>query len=264
MPTFKLTLAYDGTTFVGWQRQASGESIQGWLEDVLQKLEKQPVPVAGAGRTDAGVHAHGQVASVALTRDIDAATLRRALNANLPDAIRVVDATLAPAGFHARFASSSKVYQYRIWNSEVLDPFERRFVWHFPGAPLDAEAMDAAAGLLEGTHDFSSFQSAGATTATAVRTVFSSRVTRQAAASGAGSGDPAAAMPLLVYEVHGTGFLKHMVRSIAGTLVDVGRGRRTPASIVALLEQQSRGCAGETAPPSGLFLVRVAYQSPDL
>jgi tRNA pseudouridine38-40 synthase len=260
MSSFKLTLAYDGTAFVGWQRQPSGESIQGWLEAVLEKIDKRPVPVAGAGRTDAGVHARGQVASVTLTRDIDPVTLRRALNANLPAAIRVVDVARAPAGFHARFAASTKIYQYRIWNAEVLDPFERPFVWHVPAPSLDAEAMDAAARLLEGTHDFSSFQGAGATTSTAVRTVFSSRVTRPAAASSGAGGAP----PLLVYDVHGTGFLKHMVRSIAGTLVEVGRGRREPGSIADILAKRARAGAGETAPPSGLFLVRVVYRSPDL
>jgi tRNA pseudouridine38-40 synthase len=262
MPTFKLTLAYDGTTFIGWQRQAAGASIQGLLEEVLEKLDKRPVPVAGAGRTDAGVHALGQVASVTLQRDIDADTLRRALNANLPAEIRVTEVSEAPAGFHARFASTSKVYRYRIWNAEVLDPFERAYVWHVPSPRLDADAMDAAARLLEGTHDFSSFQGTGATTVTAVRTLLSSRVTRAPAPRHGGAGaEPA---PLLTYEVHGTGFLKHMVRSIAGTLVEVGRGRRDPQSMIGILAKQSRACAGETAPPAGLFLVRVSYGSPDL
>jgi tRNA pseudouridine38-40 synthase len=260
MPTFKLTLAYDGTTFVGWQRQAAGVSNQGLLEEVLETLDKRPVPVAGAGRTDAGVHALGQVASVTLERDIDAATLRRALNANLPLPVRVVDVRNMAGDFHARFAAVSKVYRYRIWNGEVLDPFERPYVWHVPSPPLDAEAMDRAARHLEGTHDFSAFQGTGATTATAVRTVLSSRVTRH---TGAWATDLTPGT-LIVYEVHGTGFLKHMVRSIAGTLVEVGRGRRDPAAMADVLATRSRASAGETAPASGLFLLRVSYKSPDL
>jgi tRNA pseudouridine38-40 synthase len=246
---FKLTLAYDGATFVGWQRQAAGVSIQGLLEDALARIDNGPVSVAGAGRTDAGVHALGQVASFALRREIDPETLRRALNAHLPPAIRVVDSAAADARFHARFDAKAKTYRYRIWNDEVLSPFERSFVWHFPSPRLDIQAMDTAARLLEGTHDFASFQGAGATTATTARTVWSSRVTGG---------------PLITYEVCGSGFLKHMVRVMTGTLVDVGRGRRAPASIAAVLEGQSRACAGETAPASGLFLVGVSYESPDV
>lgn len=265
MPRFKLTLAYDGTAFVGWQRQAAGASIQGLLEDALARLEKAPVAVEGAGRTDAGVHALGQVASVTLARDVDAGTVRRALNAHLPPAIRVIDVTQADDRFHARFSSSSKIYRYRIWNADVVSPFERPFVWHLPAPRLDEAAMDAAARLLVGTHDFASFQGAGATTQTTERTLFSSRVARhQLETSAAWSTATGEAGALVSYEVEGSGFLRHMVRSIVGTLIDVGRGRRTPASMVDVLSERSRSSAGDTAPASGLFLVRVSYGGPDL
>lgn len=264
MPRFKLTLAYDGTLFVGWQRQAAGTSIQGLLEDALARLEKAPVAVEGAGRTDAGVHALGQVASVTLSRDIDAGTLRRALNAHLPSAIRVIDATDVDARFHARFSSSSKVYRYRLWNAEVVTPFERPFVWHLPAPRLDETAMDTAARLLVGTHDFASFQGTGATTRTTERTLFSSRVVRHQLEAQAWSTATGEADALVTYEVQGDGFLRHMVRNIVGTLIEVGRGRRTPASMLDVLGDRWRASAGDTAPASGLFLVRVSYGGPDL
>lgn len=259
MTHLKLTLAYDGAAFVGWQRQSEGESIQQLLEDALARLDKQPVTVHGAGRTDAGVHALAQVASVTLARDIDPDTVRRALNAHLPPAVRVRTVEVVEARFHARFSTTSKRYRYRIWNSEVLDPFERGRCWHVPAPHLDIDAMQAAAGALVGTHDFSSFQGAGATTVTAVRTVFESRVTRAWP-----DGRVTADAPLVTYEVRGTGFLRHMVRSIAGTLVDVGRRRWPPAHIADILAAQSRPAAGETAPAAGLFLVSVSYDGGDL
>src|SRR5262249_40941582 len=153
-------VAYDGTDYVGWQRQASGVSIQGLVEDALRELDGRQVDVMGAGRTDAGVHALGQTASFSLERAIDAATLVRALNAKLPPAVRVRTADVQPAAFNARFDARSKTYRYRIWNGEVLNPFERRYVWHLVN-PLDAGAMAAAALALEGTHDFAAFQGTG-------------------------------------------------------------------------------------------------------
>lgn len=254
MPHFKLTLAYDGTAFVGWQRQASGASIQGLLEHALSAFDGRLVTVAGAGRTDAGVHALGQVASATLTRVTDAATVVRAANARLPPAVRVLEAVEVAPSFHARFASTSKIYRYRLWNSDVLSPFERSYVWHVPAPMLNVDAMSAASAVLEGAHDFSAFQAAGAETHTARRTVFSSRVSR-------GSGPSPS---LITYEICGDGFLRHMVRTIVGSLVDVGRGRRAPAWMDEVLASKSRARAGETAPASGLFLVRVSYESPDL
>jgi tRNA pseudouridine38-40 synthase len=244
MPHFKLTVAYDGTDFVGWQRQASGVSIQGLIEDALAELEEQPVTVNGAGRTDAGVHAHGQVASVSLTRSIDPATLVRAVNVRLPPAVRVVDAQVVPAGFPARFSARSKSYRYRIWNARVSSPFERAYAWHIP-EPLDADAMGDAASIFEGAHDFAAFQGAGTITSGTERTIFSSRTARNG--------------PLVAYDVCGDGFLRHMVRNIVGTLVEVGRGKRSPGWVGDVLASRDRGQAGQTAPPEGLFLMGVAY-----
>src|ERR1700720_1572493 len=178
MPTFRLTITYDGTGFVGWQRQASGTSIQGLLEAALGPLDGREAVVTGAGRTDGGAHAIGQVAGVSLERAIDGPTLARALNARLPEAVRVIEASEAPPAFHARFNARSKTYRYRIWNGEVLSPFERAYAWHVAAPPLDVDAMAEAALVLEGRHDFAAFQAAGTDTRTTDRTVFSSRVSR--------------------------------------------------------------------------------------
>ncbi len=250
MPTFKLTVAYDGGEFVGWQRQAAGVSVQGLLEDAFSELEGGPVVVFGAGRTDAGVHALGQVASATLTRAIDPQTLVRALNFHLPPAVRVLGAAAAPDGFHARFDACAKTYRFRLFNARVLSPFERPYVWHVP-EPLNIQAMAEAARVLEGRHDFAAFQTAGAETATTERTIYSSRI-------------DAVPEALVLYEVRGDGFLRHMVRSIVGTLVDIGRERHPPAWIHDVLDSKTRARAGRTAPPSGLFLVRVEYQAGDL
>src|SRR5689334_878969 len=175
MPTYKITLAYDGSDYIGWQRQASGTSIQGLVEEALRALDERDVAAAGAGRTDAGVHALGQVASFTLARALPCDTIVRALNARLPDAVRVLAAEEAPASFHARFHARTKSYRYRIWNADVLPPFERRYAWHLTG-PLDVGAMCRAARLIEGEHDFSAFQSAGSDAPTAVRRIVASSV----------------------------------------------------------------------------------------
>jgi tRNA pseudouridine38-40 synthase len=244
MRTVKITLSYDGTRFVGWQRQAEGESIQGLLEDALARFEGGPVVVHGAGRTDAGVHALGQVASARVTFSHDPATLTRALNVHLPPDIRVVSVEDAAAEFHARFSGRGKTYRYRVRNAPVADPFDRAFSWHLPEA-LSFDAMNRAAALLVGTHDFRAFRSAGGEMSTPVRTV--TRSSWQQAGS------------VLTYEITGDGFLRHMVRAIVGTLVEVGRGWREPAEISALLSGGERADAGATAPPHGLFLVCVDY-----
>ena len=244
MSSFKVTVAYDGTDFVGWQRQASGVSVQALIEDALEPLDGRRVTVTGAGRTDAGVHALGQVASFTLEREVDASTVLRAVNARLPPDVRILTAeTVAPA-FHARFDARSKTYRYRIWNVDVVSPFERRYVWHVPGA-LDVDAMDTAARSLEGRRDFSAFQAAENDTATTERTLFSSRVV--------------ASPPQLFYEADGDGFLRHMVRTIVGSLVEVGRGKRPPEWPREVLESRDRTRAGRTAPASGLFLLGVHY-----
>ena len=245
MRTLKLTLAYDGTRFVGWQRQAEGESIQGVLEEALARFEGGPVTVHGAGRTDAGVHALGQVASVRVTCTHDIATLTRALNAQLPEDVRVLSVEDAEPEFHARFSARSKTYRYMIRTAPIVMPFERAYVWHL-AERLNLAAMGDAASMVTGTHDFAAFQSVGTETPGSVRTILRSEV-REIEPS------------LLAYEVTGEGFLRYMVRALTGTLVEIGRGWRAPDSMRDLLAGGRRADAGATAPPHGLFLVAVDY-----
>jgi tRNA pseudouridine38-40 synthase len=272
MTTFKLTLAYDGTNYVGWQRQAAGTSVQGLIEDALRELDGREVIVTGAGRTDAGVHALGQVASFAIHRTIDPDTLVRALNARLPADVRALSANAVADDFHARYAASRKTYRYRMWNADVFNPFERHYAWHVAGT-LAVDAMEAAARSLEGRHDFAAFAAAGGTTRTTERTVIRSQVIRSQRSREdtedierqTGSpralcgGDSIHGDDLIVYEITGDGFLRHMVRAIVGTLVEVGRGRWRSEQMREVLASRDRGRAGPTAPAGGLFLVRVEY-----
>ena len=244
MRNLKLTLAYDGTRLVGWQRQAEGDSVQGLLEDALARFEGSPVTVHGAGRTDAGVHALGQVASVHLTCTHDVTTLTRALNAQLPEDVRVLAIEEMSADFHARFNARSKTYRYQIRHGTIADPFERAYVWHMPER-LDVDGMSRGASAVVGRHDFAAFQSIGSPTRDSVRTVTRSVITD--------------ADGRLTYEIAGDGFLRYMVRAIVGTLVEIGRGFREPESMASLLRSSARSDAGATAPPQGLFLVRVDY-----
>jgi tRNA pseudouridine38-40 synthase len=247
MRTLKITLQYDGTQYVGWQRQAAGVSIQGLLEEALAPIEGTSVIVHGAGRTDAGVHALGQVATVGLNATIAPPTLARALNAVLPADVRVLSIEEADTAFHARFSAAGKVYEYRIVNAPIVSAFLFRYVWHLT-APLDIGAMRQAAECLVGPHDFAAFQGAGsAVTST-------ERVVRAIEWEDGGGYD----LPL-VMRITGEGFLRHMVRNIVGTLVEVGSGRWAASRVAAILATRDRMQAGPTAPPHGLFLLRVEY-----
>ena len=246
MRTLKLTVQYDGTEYVGWQRQDSGSSIQGSIEEALGRIEGGPVTVHGAGRTDAGVHALGQVASARISSALDDATLLRALNANLPPAIRIACAETVADDFHARFSAVAKTYEYRIWNGVAVPPFVRLYTWHVP-QPLDVDLLQRAADTLLGTHDFAAFQGSGSVVHTTVRTI------------AAASWHARASDAPLVFEITGDGFLRRMVRSIVGTLVEIGLQRRPLEDVKRLLDDRDRSRAGRTAPATGLFLARVDY-----
>jgi tRNA pseudouridine38-40 synthase len=264
--TLKITLAYDGTAYCGWQRQTDGVSIQGLLEGALGRIEGSPVTVHGAGRTDAGVHALGQVASAIVSSALDVHTLQRALNASLPSDVRVVAVDEMPDGFHARFSATGKAYEYWIFEGEVQPPFARVWSWHHPRT-LDAAAMDRAAGAIVGTRDFSAFQSSRTDVKTVVRTVRHASVRAEPAHAGPGGladqpASPGAGGRFVVIRVEANGFLRHMVRAIAGTLVEIGEGRREADTLPAIIASRDRAAAGATAPALGLVLVRVDYGAP--
>ena len=256
MRKLKLVIAYEGTSYVGWQRQAIGSSIQGCLETALGEIDGGAVDAVGAGRTDAGVHALGQVVSVRLRRHIAVDALVRGVNSKLPDDIRLLTAEPTPETFHARFDATAKVYRYQLIRGEMMSPFIRRYGW-LHRSPLDVDQMHAAGQVLVGQHDFASFQGAGSTIHTTVRRLFRLSVSRVSAgqllAETGGSGD------MIVIEVRGSGFLRHMVRVIVGTLVEVGLGRWSKADVERALRVGTREAAGPTAPPQGLFLTRVEY-----
>jgi tRNA pseudouridine38-40 synthase len=260
----KLTLAYDGTAYVGWQRQADGTSIQALVEDALSRIDGRPVVITGAGRTDAGVHAIGQVARAEVHAAHDAPTFLRALNGILPADVRVVRVEEAAPAFHPRYGATSKTYQYWLWNAPVLPPAVRHWCWHV-ARDLDVDAMNAAARLFEGRHDFACFQSTGSDVKTTVRTVVHAEVRRERRTNGADSvanrlGASAAAF--VVFEIEADGFLRHMVRAMMGTLVEIGAGRRAAGTISSLLATGARAEAGPTAPAHGLVLVNVQYPDP--
>lgn len=240
----KLVLEYDGTAYRGWQVQPGLDTIQGRLEAALSRLAGSPVQVMGAGRTDAGVHALGQVASCRADIRLDDRSLRRALNAILPTDIVVAEVETAPEEFDARRSARSKTYRYTLLRRAYPSALERRYCLYVPYA-VDMAAMADAAQCLVGTHDFSAFRAGTCAAATPIRTL--SRAAWRA------EGD------LWRFEVEGNAFLQHMVRIIVGTLLDVGRGTRRPADLPGILASRDRRRAGTTAPPHGLCLVTVAY-----
>jgi tRNA pseudouridine38-40 synthase len=244
MRRIKITLAYDGGGFHGWQVQPGLPTIQGTLEEILSGIEGQAVQVAGSGRTDAGVHALAQVAAFSLENPIPLPNLRRAMNRLLPPAIRVDRAEEVPAGFHPRFNATAKTYRYTILRRETCGPFEWPYVYHYP-YPLDEDKMRQLASTFAGEHDFTAYAASDKSDAgndaddkSKVRTIFASTLERD--------GDR------LIYRVRGSGFLKHMVRNLVGTLIEAGRGN------IANIAELPKRC-GATVPAKGLFLVSVEY-----
>lgn len=246
MKNFKLVIEYDGTDFNGWQVQKSGRTIQGEIERVLSVMTRQRIRVTGSGRTDAGVHALGQVAHFRCETRLCAQDFRSGLNSLLPADIVIHDCEPAPAAFHARYDAKHKTYQYRILNRPLPAAVGRQYAWHVRD-PLDTHAMERAAGFLLGTHDFKAFENTGSPRSDSVRTVYSARFTA--------SPD----RQHLCFEITADGFLRCMVRNIVGTLVLAGRSKITPEDFAAVQAGRDRGRAGATAPPHGLFLISVKY-----
>ena len=250
MRKIRLLLAYDGAEFSGWQVQPDAPTIQGTLASAIGRVTGEKVLPQGSGRTDAGVHALGQVATFPTESPIPAANLVKALNDILPPSIRVFEACEAAAEFHARKSAHAKTYRYRMYRDPICPPFLSRYVWHYP-FPLDENAMQQAANLVIGEHDFTSFAAVDPERGrddeiiSNVRRIFVSTWKR--------AGEE------LIYTVQGSGFLHHMVRNLVGTFVLVGKATLRPEHINEILQARNRSAAGATAPASGLYLVNVDY-----
>jgi tRNA pseudouridine38-40 synthase len=255
MAFFKLTLAYDGTDFSGWQAQPGRRTVQGELERAWRGITGESVRVTAAGRTDAGVHAVGQVVGVESATQIEPGALVLALNAKLPEDAAVRGIERVRDGFHATTHAKRKRYRYTIYNDRRRPVFWRRYAWHVP-TPLDVDAMQQGVPHLVGTHDFVSFQSSGSERESTVRTLFAAAVARALHPTPPQCDESDA---LITIEVEGDGFLYNMVRAIAGTLVEVGRGKRPPQWVAEVLADRDRTAAGQTAPPHGLTLLNVQY-----
>lgn len=245
MRHIRLVVEYDGTNLCGWQRQPNGPTVQAHLEQALHKLLTHPTQVAGASRTDAGVHARGQVASFRTDRAIALHGIRRGLNSMLPDEIAVREATEVGDDFHPRFSATGKHYRYLVLRSAERAPRLRDRTWHHPER-LELEAMQLAAQALVGEHDFAAFRAQGCSAKTTVRRMDEITLT---------------AWPddVLAIDVRGNAFLRNMVRIVVGTLTEVGRGRLSPTQVAEILESRDRTRAGVTAPPHGLELMEVRY-----
>jgi len=250
MRTLKLTVAYDGAEFYGWQVQPDHTTVQGTLASAIGRITGEKVLPQGSGRTDAGVHALAQVATFVTESSVPTENFVKALNDILPASVRVLGAAEMPAGFHARHAARAKSYRYRIYRSAICPPFLARYVWHYP-YPLDEAAMERAAALVVGEKDFTSFAALDpergreAEIRSNVRTIFSSSWER--------GGEE------FIYNVKGSGFLHHMVRNLVGTFLLVGRGTLQVDDITRILEARDRSAAGATAPAGGLYLMSVEY-----
>jgi tRNA pseudouridine38-40 synthase len=241
---YRITLAYDGTDYFGWQIQTGHKTIQGVLSGVLERLEGAPVTAHAAGRTDAGVHAEGQVVSFRLAREWDGEELLRALNGNLPRDIRVLQAAPAGDDFQARFDARSKTYRYQIYTAGVMNPLLARYAWHYPYGLVTDRLIEDSRGLI-GRHDFSAFTVAECETASRIRTVIGIRVERVG--------------ELLTIFFSGEGFLRYQVRTMVTSLVEANRGRLKAGSIASLIESRDRSLVGPPAPAQGLTLMKVEY-----
>jgi tRNA pseudouridine38-40 synthase len=242
--TLKLVVEYDGTDFAGWQRQDGQRTVQGCLEKAFHAMTGQALIVRGAGRTDAGVHAEGQVASIEVASRIPTLGFLRGLNTHLPLDIAVLDVADMPAGFNARHDARGKIYRYQVWNHPVRSPRYARRAWHVYD-PLDTQAMRDAAARLVGEHDFRGFRSSDCDRTNTIRIMRRLDVRRDGV--------------LISFEVEGTAFLRNMVRILAGTLVAVGKGKMTADQVATVLTDGDRTKAGVTAPACGLTLARVIY-----
>ncbi|AEF93149.1 tRNA pseudouridine synthase A [Desulfotomaculum nigrificans CO-1-SRB] len=247
MKNIKLTVAYDGTNYHGFQEQRGTglATVQEVLEAALSKVANETVQVIGAGRTDAGVHARGQVVNFRSTNwPVPTEKIHLAVNSLLPDDIAVIKAEEVPLDFHARFSATAKTYRYSIYNHRVMSPLHRLYAYHEP-RPLDIEAMRQAAQYLLGTHDFKSFQAQGTPVKDTVRTIYRAELVSEP--------------PLIHLYLRGNGFLYNMVRIITGTLLDVGKGKKFPPEMKSIIEARNRTRAGTTVPPHGLCLMEVEY-----
>jgi tRNA pseudouridine38-40 synthase len=246
MARMKVTVAYDGTDFAGYQIQPSGRTVQGTIQSVLQKVHKgEPVNISASGRTDAGVHALGQVFHFDTDMNIPAEAWSKALNAMLPQDIFIKKVEKATDSFHSRFSAVSKEYHYKLLISNQPDVFRRNHMFHYP-YPLNIHDIQKACSYFLGTYDFTSFSSARSEVADKVRTIFALELTKE--------GD------ILTFKIRGSGFLYNMVRIIVGTLLEVGQGKRKPEAIMTTIAGKDRALAGKTAPAHGLYLHQVYYQ----
>lgn len=245
MRRIKLIVAYDGTDYCGWQIQPNGITVEEVLNRALFRLTGEEIRVIGASRTDAGVHARGNIAVLDTASTIPAERFAYAVNPLLPEDIVVVKSEEVPQDWHPRYQNSVKTYEYRILNREMPDPLKRKYTWHV-SFPLDIDKMREAAEHLKGQHDFRSFCSVHTAVKSTVRTIYTLDIVK--------SGDE------IIIRISGNGFLYNMVRIIAGTLAEVGRGFRTPEDVRDLLTAKEREQAGATAPPQGLTLIRIEYR----
>jgi len=248
---FKITLQYDGTDFHGWQMQGDLRTVQGELTSALSQIDSRPVIVHGSGRTDAGVHAEGQVASVSLLKQITPAKLRAAINGNVGKDLRAIEVETADEEFHARYSALGKTYRYRVVNGPVISPFWVRYA-HHEARRLDLESMQKAAKLFLGEHDWTGFSSAQSDAETRVRTITNLDAAEQA--------DEVSNGRMIHITISAEGFLRYMVRSIVGTLMAVGRGEMDGDVVQRAINEGDRSLVAATAPPCGLTLMSVKYE----